>query len=72
MGESTIETGVERDQDVLDASVDVADTFDTVVMGESDPSLRTFMFGMPADQIAGRFLGPVLVVQRQPLQDTEA
>jgi hypothetical protein len=35
-------------------------------MGETDPSLATFVFGMPADQVADRFLGPVLVVQREP------
>ena len=69
MDESTIETRVERDQGPLDAIVDAADAFDTVVMGESDPSLATFVFGMPADQVANRFLGPVLVVQREPPRD---
>lgn len=66
---STVETRIERDRDSLDAIVDVADTFDAVVMGESDPSLATFVFGMPADQVADRFLGPVLVVQREPVPD---
>jgi len=63
---STIETRVDRDRDPLDAIVEAADAFDTVVMGESDPSLSTFVFGMPGDQVADRFLGPVLVVQRGP------
>ena len=71
MDASAIETRVDRDQDALDAIVDAAEAFDTVVMGESDPSLSTFVFGMPADQVADRFLGPVLVVQREPLQETE-
>ncbi|MFW5935082.1 MAG: universal stress protein [Halolamina sp.] len=66
MDASTIETRIERDQDALDAIVDAADAFDVVVVGESDPSLATFVFGMPADQIADRFLGPVIVVQREP------
>lgn len=66
---STVETRIERDRDTLDAIVDVADTFDAVVMGESDPSLATFVFGMPADQVADRFLGPVLVVQRAAAPD---
>lgn len=70
MDASAIETRVDRDQDALDAIVDAAETFDTVVMGESDPSLSTFVFGMPADQVADRFLGPVLVVQREPPQET--
>lgn len=64
--ESRIETRVEREQDPLDAIVDAAEAFDTVVMGETDPSLVTFVFGMPADQVADRFHGPVLIVQREP------
>jgi len=68
---STIETRVERDQEAFDAIVDAADAFDVVVMGETDPSLTTFVFGMPADQVAGRFLGPVLVVQRGPPGEME-
>jgi nucleotide-binding universal stress UspA family protein len=63
---STIETRVDRAQDPLDAITDAAEAFDVVVMGETDPSLATFVFGMPADQVADRFLGPVLVVQREP------
>jgi len=63
---SRINTRVEREQRPLDAIVDAAETFDAVVMGETDPSLVTFVFGMPADQVANRFLGPVLVVQREP------
>ncbi|WP_135304295.1 universal stress protein [Haloarcula amylovorans] len=65
MDASMIETRVERNQDPLDAIVDAAEAFDAVVMGETDPSLTTFVFGMPADQVADRFLGSVLVVQRE-------
>ncbi|EMA10663.1 hypothetical protein [Haloarcula marismortui] len=65
MDPSTIETRIDRDQSPLDAIVDVSDGFDTVVMGETDPSLATFVFGMPADQVANRFLGPVFVAQRE-------
>jgi nucleotide-binding universal stress UspA family protein len=71
MDASRIETRVGRGQAALDAIVDAADAFDVVVMGESDPSLATFVFGMPADQVADRFLGPVLVVQREPSEETE-
>lgn len=63
---SRVETQVAREQRALDAIVDVAEDYDVVVMGETDPSLATFVFGMPADQVADRFLGPVLVVQREP------
>jgi nucleotide-binding universal stress UspA family protein len=69
---STIGTRVDRDRDPLDAVVDTAEAFDTVVMGETDPSLATFVFGMPADQVAERFFGPVLVVQREPAPSEEA
>ena len=65
MNESSIETRIERDRDAMDAIVEAAEGFDAVVMGETDPSLTTFVFGMPADQVAERFLGPVLVVQRE-------
>jgi hypothetical protein len=58
-------TRLERDGDPLEAITAAADEFDVVVLGESDPSLVTFVFGMVADQVAERFLGPVLVVQRE-------
>lgn len=68
---SRIETKIERERDALDAIADEADAFDTIVMGETDPSLVTFVFGMPADQVAERFLGPVLVVQREPAPEAD-
>ena len=71
MEASQIETRVERSQGPLDAIVDAAEGYDAVVMGETDPSLTTFVFGMPADQVADRFLGPVLVVQREPAADED-
>ncbi|MDT3435936.1 universal stress protein [Haloarcula sp. 1CSR25-25] len=71
MDPSRVETRIEHDQDPLDAIADVAESFDTVVMGETDPSLATFVFGMPADQVADRFLGPVFVVQREPAPGDE-
>lgn len=69
---SDIETRVERERNPLAAIVDTAAAFDVVVMGESDPTLATFVFGMPADQVADRFLGPVFVVQREPTSTDEA
>ena len=71
MDTSTVETRVDRNRGPLDAIVGASDEFDTVVMGESDPSLATFVFGLPADQVADRFLGPVLVVQREPPRETD-
>ncbi|WP_290810213.1 universal stress protein [Halovivax sp.] len=64
--ESAVELAVD---DAAEAGVDriatVAEGYDAVVMGESDPSVATFVFGMPSKQVAERFLGPVLVVQRE-------
>jgi nucleotide-binding universal stress UspA family protein len=64
MDAARVRTLVERDGGALDAIVAAAAEYDVVVMGETDPSLSTFVFGMPADQVADRFLGPVVVVQR--------
>ena len=65
MDEGAIDVRLGRDEDPLAASVAVADEFDAVVVGESDPSLFTFVFGMGAEQVAEQFLGPVVVVQRE-------
>ncbi|CCQ36275.1 UspA domain protein [Natronomonas moolapensis 8.8.11] len=60
---------VRHGDDAFDAITDDASSFDAVVMGESDPSLSTLVFGMPTKAVAERFLGPVFVVQRErPLE----
>ena len=69
IAEDRIETLTDTADEPLDAIAETAEDFDAVVMGETDPSLATFVFGMPADQVADRFLGPVLVVQREPPAD---
>jgi len=61
-----IKTRIDRDVKPVDAIAELAEAYDCVVMGESDTTLATFVFGMPADQVADKFLGPVLVVQREP------
>jgi hypothetical protein len=72
MAETAITTEVASETSALDAIVDSAEAYDAVVMGETDPSLTTFVFGMPTEQVAERFLGPVLVVQRErPAADTD-
>jgi len=68
---SRIETRVQRTDGPLDAIIDTASGYDAVVMGESDPSLATFVFGLPAETVAERFLGPVLVVQREPARESQ-
>jgi len=72
MDASAIRTLVEHDRPPLEAILERSDDFDAVVMGESDPSLVTFVFGMPTEQVAERFLGPVLVVQREAEPTDEA
>ncbi|MEF8757132.1 MAG: universal stress protein [Halobacteriales archaeon] len=69
VAEDRIEMLTDVADEALDAIVETAEDFDAVVMGESDPTLSTFVFGMPADQVADRFLGPVVVVQRQPPEE---
>lgn len=58
-------TRIEVDGDPATAIGDAGQSADVVVMGESDPSLTTFVFGMPSEQVAERFHGPVVVVQRE-------
>jgi hypothetical protein len=65
MDPSIVDTRVDPEGKRLEAIATAAEEYDALVMGESDPSLTTFVFGMPAEQIADRFLGPVLVVQRE-------
>jgi nucleotide-binding universal stress UspA family protein len=64
--EDRITREVARDVgDPVEAISDLAETYEVVVMGETDPSIETFVFGMPSQAVADRFLDPVLVVQRE-------
>ncbi|AWB27685.1 universal stress protein [Halococcoides cellulosivorans] len=65
-----IGTRTERGVKPADAIADLAAEYDVVVMGESDPSLATFVFGHSAEQVAERFLGPVLVVEREQMDES--
>lgn len=71
VADAAIETRIDRDDNALNAIIDASQAYDALVMGESDPSLATLIFGMPANQVAKEFLGPVLVVQREPPADEE-
>lgn len=71
MDAAAISREVARDKQPKQAIIEVASEFDAVVMGETDPSIVTYMFGMPAEQVAEQFLGPVLVVQRERPDETE-
>ncbi|MFA9516441.1 universal stress protein [Halopenitus sp. H-Gu1] len=69
---SSIDTIIDAASEPMAKLSDRAESYDAVVMGETDPSVTTFVFGMPSDQIAERFLGPVLVVQRpRPDENSE-
>lgn len=65
MDDGAVDVQIARNERPREAIVDAATTYDAVVMGESAPSLTTFVFGMAADDVAEQFLGPVLVVQRE-------
>ncbi|WP_263018837.1 universal stress protein [Natronobiforma cellulositropha] len=60
-----IETRVDTSLTPVRTIVNTASEYDAVVMGESDPSVTTFVFGETAAEVAERFHGPVLVVRRQ-------
>lgn len=66
-----IETLVEDADIPIDAIASQAESHDAVVMGETDPSVTTFVFGMPSEQVAEQFLGPILVVQRERPEGSE-
>ncbi|MFD1599955.1 universal stress protein [Halobellus rarus] len=66
-----IDIQISREGSPQEMIVDTSDNYDAVVMGESDPSVTTFLFGMTADQVAKQFLGPVFVIQHGELDDAE-
>lgn len=66
-----IDTRVDVTDDPLEAIVRAADDHDLVVVGESKPSIRDFIFGDASEVIAERTVGPVLVVRRPYLEADE-
>jgi hypothetical protein len=67
----SIDIEVARGGDPQAMIVDASADYDAIVMGESDPSVTTFLFGMRADQVAKQFLGPVLVIQHEDVDDPD-
>lgn len=59
-----VRTEIRRSDRPREAMAEAAEGLDAVIMGESDPSLVTFIFGDSSEQVADRFLRPVLVVRR--------
>jgi nucleotide-binding universal stress UspA family protein len=64
-----IDIQIPREGTPQEMIVDASDNYDAIVMGESDPSVTTLLFGMTADQVAKQFLGPVFVIQHGELDD---
>jgi nucleotide-binding universal stress UspA family protein len=71
VSEDAIDIEIAREGAPQEMIVDASDNYDAIVMGESDPSVATFLFGMTADQVAKQFLGPVFVIQHGELDDVE-
>jgi len=68
----SIATEVARGDEPLDLIAEAGSDYDAIVMGESDPSVTTLLFGMRAEQVAKQFLGPVLVIQHEPTEEAES
>lgn len=62
--EENIAQRFEQHTEPMQAITEAAIDADIVIMGESEPSLRTFLFGDSSERIAARSLGPVIVVRR--------
>ena len=67
---AAIETEVVVSGTPVEAIATAATDHDVVVMGESEPSLRSFLFGETSEQVAAQSLGPVIVVRR--VRDSDA
>jgi nucleotide-binding universal stress UspA family protein len=59
-----IEERTESAQDIETVLLDASSDYDLVVLGETDPSVLTWLFGSTAKRVADQTLSPVLVVQR--------
>jgi hypothetical protein len=71
LSSDAIDIQISREGSPQGLIVDTSDDYDTIVMGESDPSVTTFLFGMTADQVAEQFLGPVFVIQHEDRDEGE-
>lgn len=66
-----IESRIETSGTPLDRIAEIADEHDAIVLGESNPSVTTFLFGQTSQKVAERFMRPVVRV-RQPRASEEA
>jgi nucleotide-binding universal stress UspA family protein len=67
----TVETEMAVSGTPMETIAAAAADHDAVVMGESEPSLGSFLYGERSDRVAARSLGPVVVVRRaRPPEET--
>jgi nucleotide-binding universal stress UspA family protein len=67
----TISTDTATSDAPVEAITTAATEYDAVVMGASEPSLRSLLFGESAEQVAARSLGPVVVVRQAEEVESE-
>lgn len=63
--EDAVEIDVRSAEKPMGTIQEVASDYDAVVIGETDPTVVTYFFGMRAGEVADQFLEPVFVVQRE-------
>jgi len=66
-----VRTEVTTSEHPIRAISTAAADHDAVIMGESEPSLRAFLFGEAPEQVAAQSLGPVVVVRRPRDSDAD-
>ncbi len=64
LNENQIEIVIEQVEDIDQAMVDSVSDFDAVVMGETEPSVASKIFGTRHEKVQANSDGPVLIVRR--------
>ncbi|MCL9815068.1 MULTISPECIES: universal stress protein [Natranaeroarchaeum] len=73
VSDDRVESRIETSGTPLDRIAEIANNYDAIVLGESNPSVTTFLFGETSQKVAERFMLPVVRI-RQPrdIEDADA